>query len=383
MTDDLRVGIVGFGWMGQVHARALSRLLQHYPDAPRRPRLVAVADNAPDDRTRRAADAYGFEHLLSDWRELVTHDEVDLVCVTGPNFIHRDVAVAAAEAGKHLWVEKPAGRNAVETAEIAAAVEAAGVQAATGFNYRNVPAVDRAREIVASGRIGAVEHTIVRFLADYSADPDAALSWRFQNEFAGSGVLGDLVSHAADLVQHVVAPIAELVVDRATFIPQRRAAVAGAMHYEKGAGELGDVENEDYVNALFRLGDGSRGILESSRTAVGEQNTYGFEVHGTKGAVAWDFRRMNELKVSAGQDYLNSFYTTEYAGPGDGELSVFQPGTNNPIGFDDLKVVEARRLVESIATGKPVGATIHDALAAARVVDAMIISSDERKWVTL
>jgi len=383
VTDDLRVGIVGFGWMGQVHARALSRLLQHYPDAPRRPRLVAVADNAPDDRTRRAADAYGFEHLLSDWRELVTHDEVDLVCVTGPNFIHRDVAVAAAEAGKHLWVEKPAGRNAVETAEIAAAVEAAGVQAATGFNYRNVPAVDRAREIVASGRIGAVEHTIVRFLADYSADPDAALSWRFQNEFAGSGVLGDLVSHAADLVQHVVAPIAELVVDRATFIPQRRAAVAGAMHYEKGAGELGDVENEDYVNALFRLGDGSRGILESSRTAVGEQNTYGFEVHGTKGAVAWDFRRMNELKVSAGQDYLNSFYTTEYAGPGDGELSVFQPGTNNPIGFDDLKVVEARRLVESIATGKPVGATIHDALAAARVVDAMIISSDERKWVTL
>ena len=383
MTTPLRVGIVGFGWMGQVHARALSRLLQHYPDAPLAPRLVAVADNAPDDRTKRAADAYGFEHLLSDWRELVTHDEIDLVCVTGPNFIHRDVAVAAAEAGKHLWVEKPAGRNAAETAEIVAAVEAAGVQAATGFNYRNVPAVARAREIVASGRIGTVEHTVVRFLADYSADPDAALSWRFQNEYSGSGVLGDLVSHAADLVQHVVAPISELVVDRATFIPQRRAAVAGAMHYEKGAGELADVENEDYVNALLRLSDGSRGILESSRTAVGEQNTYGFEVHGTKGAVAWDFRRMNELRVCAGQDYLNSFYATEYAGPGDGELSVFQPGTNNPIGFDDLKVIEARRLVESIATGRPVGATIHDALAAARIVDAMVISSNERKWVTL
>jgi predicted dehydrogenase len=383
VTDDLRVGIVGFGWMGQVHARALSRLLQHYPDAPRRPRLVAVADNAPDDRTRRAADAYGFEHLLTDWHDLVAHDEVDLVCVTGPNFIHRDVAVAAAQAGKHLWVEKPAGRDAGETAEIVAAVEAAGVQAATGFNYRNVPAVERAREIVASGRIGIVEHTTVRFLADYSADPDAALSWRFQNEYSGSGVLGDLVSHAADLVQHVVAPIAELVVDRATFIPQRRAAVAGAMHYEKGAGEHADVENEDYVNALLRLADGSRGILESSRTAVGEQNTYGFEVHGTKGAVAWDFRRMNELRVCAGQDYLNSFYATEYASPGDGELSVFQPGTNNPIGFDDLKVIEARRLVESIATGKPVGATIHDALAAAKIVDAMVLSSNERKWVTL
>ncbi len=383
MTRELRVGIVGFGWMGQVHARALSRVLQHYPDAPLRPRLVAVADNAPDDRTQRAASAYGFEHQLPDWHDLVTHDEIDLVCVTGPNFIHRDVAVAAAAAGKHLWIEKPAGRDAAETAEIVAAVEAAGVQAATGFNYRNVPAVERARAIVASGRIGDVEHTTVRFLADYSADPDAALSWRFQNKYAGSGVLGDLVSHAADLVQYVVAPIDELVVDRATFISQRRAALPGAMHYEKGAGELGEVENEDYVNALFRLADGSRGILESSRTAVGEQNTYGIEVHGTKGAVAWDFRRMNELRVCADQNYLNGFYATEYAGPGDGELSVFQPGTNNPIGFDDLKVIEARRLIESIATGSPVGATIHDALAAAKVVDAMILSSEQRKWVSL
>lgn len=383
MTKDLRVGIVGFGWMGQVHARALSRLLQHYPDAPLRPRLVAVADNAPDDRTKRAAAAYGFEHQLTDWRELVTHPEVDLVCVTGPNFIHRDVAVEAAKAGKHLWVEKPAGRDSGETAEIVAAVEAAGVQAAAGFNYRNVPAVERAKQIVASGRIGTVEHTIVRFLADYSADPDAALSWRFQNQLSGSGVLGDLVSHAADLLRYVVTDIDEIVVDRATFIAQRRAAVPGAMHYEKGTGAVGDVENEDYVNALFRLVDGSRGILESSRTAVGEQNTYGIEVHGTQGALAWDFRRMNELRVCSGADYLNSFYTTEYAGPGDGELSAFQPGTNNPIGFDDLKVIEARRLVESVATGMPVGATIHDALRAAQAVDAMITSSDERKWVSL
>lgn len=385
MAEDLRVGIVGFGWMGQVHARALSRLLQHYPDAPLRPRLVAVADNAPDDRTQRAAAAYGFEHQLDDWRELVTHPEVDLVCVTGPNFIHRDVAVAAAQAGKHLWVEKPAGRSSVETAEIVAAVAAAGVQAAAGFNYRNAPAVQRARQIIASGRLGTIEHTTVRFLADYSADPDAALSWRFQNQFSGSGVLGDLVSHAADLLRYVVADIDELVVDRATFIPQRREAVPGAMHYEKGAGALGDVENEDYVTALLRLTDGSRGILESSRTAVGEQNTYGIEVHGTHGALAWDFRRMNELRVAiaADQQYLDTFYTTEYAGPGDGELSAFQPGTNNPIGFDDLKVIEARRLVESIATGTPVGATIHDALRAAQVVDAMIISADERKWVSL
>jgi len=383
VTPELRVGIVGLGWMGQVHARALSRLTQHYTDSPLRPRLVAVADTADDDRTERAAQAFGFEHQLTDWRELVTRDDVDLVCVTGPNFIHRDVAVAAAEAGKHLWVEKPAGRNAVETAEIVAAVEASGVQSAAGFNYRNAPAVELARELVASGRLGAVEHTSVRFVSDYAAHPEGALSWRFQNEFAGSGVLGDLVSHAADLVRYVVADIDELVADRATFIAQRPQARPGAMHYERGSGAMGAVENEDHVSALLRIAGGAHGILEASRSAVGEQNTYGIEVHGTTGALKWDFRRMNELQVCVDQDYQDAFYTTRYATPGDGELAAFQPGANNPMGFDDLKVIEARRLVQSIADGKPHGATIHDALIAARTVDAMIVSANERKWVSL
>jgi predicted dehydrogenase len=155
------------------------------------------------------------------------------------------------------------------------------------------------------------------------------------------------------------------------------------MHYERGSGAMGPVENEDYVSALLRFAGGSRGILESSRAAVGEQNRYGIEVHGTTGALSWDFRRMNELQVCLDQDYQNAFYTTRYAAPGDGELAAFQPGANNPMGFDDLKVVEARRLVESIATGKPVGATIHDAVVAAEIVDAMLASSEQREWVTL
>ena len=383
MTAELRVGIVGLGWMGQVHARALSRLTQHYTDSPMRPRLVAVADTADDDRLERAVEAFGFERLHADWRELVASDDVDLVCVTGPNFIHRDVAVAAARAGKHLWVEKPAGRNAAETAEIVEAVEASGVQTAAGFNYRNAPAVEHARALIASGRLGTVEHTSVRFISDYAAHPEGALSWRFLNEFAGSGVLGDLVSHAADLARYVVTDIDELVVDRATFIGQRPQAVAGAMHYERGSGALLDVENEDYVAALLRFADGSRGTLESSRTAVGEQCTYGIEVHGTTGALAWDFRRMGELRLCLDQDYQNASYVTKYVTPGEGELGAFQPGSGIAMSYDDLKVIEARRLVQSIAEGKPYGATIHDALVAARTVDAMIESADKRTWVSL
>lgn len=380
---ELRVGVVGLGWMGQVHSRSLTRLIQHYPDSPLHPRLVSVADTASDERTARAVAAYGFEHRTDDWHDLVARDDIDLVCVTGPNFIHREVAVAAASAGKHLWIEKPAGRNAVETQEIAAAVEKAGVQSAAGFNYRNAPAVEHARELIAEGRIGTVEHTSVRFLADYAAHPDGALSWRFTHELAGSGVLGDLVSHAADLARYVVGELAEVVVDRATFIEERPEAVAGARHFERGSGARGRVENEDYVNALLRFTDGSRGVLESSRVAVGEQCSYGFDVHGTRGAISWDFRRLGELKVCLDQDYQDGSWATVMMAPGHGQLGAFQPGSGIAMSYDDLKVIEAQRLIGSIATGAPHGATIHDAVAAALVVEAMRTSADQRRWVSL
>lgn len=384
MSSELRVGIVGLGWMGRVHARALSRLTQHYVDVPLRPRLVAVADTATDDRLQRSADAYGIEHLVSDWRELVVRDDIDLVCVTGPNFIHRDVAVAAARAGKHLWVEKPAGRNSAETREIAAAVEAAGIQAAAGFNYRNAPAVEYARELIASGRLGKINHVSIKFLSDYAAHPRGALSWRFLNEYAGSGVLGDLVSHAADLGRYVVGELSELVVDDACFIPRRPEAVGAASHFSRGGdGPLRNVENEDYVAALLRFANGARGTLESSRSDVGEQCTYGMSVHGETGALSWDFRRMGELQLCLDQDYQNASYSTVYVPPGEGELGAFQPGAGIAMSYDDLKVIEAKRLIDSIVDGKPHGATIHDAVAAAEVVDAMLESIAGRTWVTL
>ena len=200
----LRVGVVGLGWMGQVHARAYTRVGQHFLDTPFRPELVAVADNAGDERLARTVAAYGFLDVHADWQELIARDDIDVVSITGPNFIHRDVAVAAARAGKHNWLEKPAGRDAGETAEIADAVAAAGVQAAVGFNYRNAPAVQLARRLVAEGRLGRVEQVRITMLADYAAHPEGALTWRYQNAWAGSGVLGDLVSHGVDLGRYVV-----------------------------------------------------------------------------------------------------------------------------------------------------------------------------------
>ena len=383
MTEALRVGIVGLGWMGHAHARAYARLRHHYLNSALEPVLVAVADNAADDRLAEAVAAFGFTAVHDDWHALIERHDLGLVSITGPNFIHRDVAVAAAGAGKHIWVEKPAGRHASETAEIADAVHAAGVQSAAGFNYRNVPAVELARQLIADGRIGPVTSVNIRLLADYAAHPEGALTWRFRNEWAGSGVLGDLVSHGVDLGRYVVGEITDLVCDSAIFILQRPQASLAASHFSRGTGgPMGRVENEDYVCALLRFEGGARGTLESSRTAVGEQCTYGIEVHGERGALAWDFRRMGELRVCLDQDYQNASYATHYVAPGDGELGLFQPGSGIPMGYDDLKVIEAHRLVESIATGTPVGATIDDAVRAAQLVDALAESAQDRRWVS-
>jgi predicted dehydrogenase len=380
----LRIGIVGWGWMGQVHARAYARLLQHYPNAPMRPAFIAVADNASDDRVSIAVETFRFRDAYSDWRELIARDDIDAVSVTGPNFVHRDVAVAAAESGKHLWVEKPAGGNAAETRAICDAVRVSGVQSVAGFNYRNVPAVELARQLIAEGRLGRINHVFIRLLADYAAHPEGALTWRFQSEWSGTGVLGDLASHGVDLGRYLVGEIVELACDEATFIAQRPRADMEASHYSRWVGgPMGAVENEDYIAALLRFESGARGILESSRSSVGEQCTYAIEVHGDRGALSWDFRRMGELRLCLDQDYQNASFMTRYVAPGDGEFVRFQPGSGIAMGYDDLKVVEAYRLVQSIATGKAHGATVEDALRAAEIIEAMTESARTRRWVTL
>jgi predicted dehydrogenase len=380
----VNVGIVGFGWMGQVHAKALTRVRQHYRDLAAVPRLVAVADPAGDGRLDYAREIFDIESTTADWNELVARDDLDLVCVAGPNYTHRDVAVAAAKSGKHLWVEKPAGRNLAETVEIADAVAAAGVASAVGFNYRNAPAVELARELVGSGRIGEVRHLRVQMLGDYCAHPDGALTWRFVRELAGSGVIGDLASHGLDLAQYVAGPIQAVLAEASTFISERPEAIGAASHFSRGSdGTRLPVENEDHVVALLRFAAGARGVLEASRASVGEQNSYGFEIHGSTGALAWDFRRTGELQVCLDQDYQGASWSTHRVGPADGESAAFQPDTAIPLSFDDLKVIEAKRLLTSIATGRPEGATIADMVATARLVDATLRSNAEQRWITL
>ncbi|MBT2414313.1 Gfo/Idh/MocA family oxidoreductase [Streptomyces sp. ISL-12] len=379
----LGVAVVGFGWMGRVHTQAYARVRHHYPRLAVRPELVVVAEEVPG-RGEEAADRFGFASAVRDWREVAADPRVRAVSVTAPNFLHREIGVAMAEAGKHLWIEKPVGLNAEDARAVAAAVAKAGVQGAVGFNYRGAPAVEAARDLIAAGDIGAVTHVRVRLFSDYAAHPESALTWRYERERGGSGVLGDLASHGADLARFLCGDIAAVTADTAVFVPERaRPAAATAGHTRATGGELGPVENEDYVGCLLRFASGARGVLEACRVSVGEQNAYGFEVHGTRGAVFWDFRRMNELGVSRGTAYQDQPVSTVYVGPGDGEFAAFQPGAANAMGYDDLKVIEAYRFLRSVAEGTPYGATLTDAVRGAAVLDAMERSAASGAWVTV
>jgi predicted dehydrogenase len=380
MVDTLGVAVVGFGWMGRVHTQAYARVRHHYPQLPLVPELVTVAEEVPG-RAEEAAAQFGFASTTRDWREVAADPRVRAVSITAPNFLHREIGVAMARAGKHIWIEKPVGLTAEDARAVADAVAEAGVRGTVGFNYRNAPAVEAARELIASGELGTVTHVRVRLFSDYAAHPEGALTWRYERERGGSGVLGDLASHGADLARFLLGDITSLTADTAIFLPERaRPAGATAGHSRATGGELGPVENEDYVGCLLRFASGARGVLEACRVSVGEQNNYGFEVHGTEGAVFWDFRRMNELGISRGTTYQDQSVSTVYVGPGHGEFGAFQPGAANAMGYDDLKVIEAYRFLRSVAEGTSHGATLADAVHSAAALDAMARSAHSGAW---
>lgn len=383
---DLRVGVIGAGWMGHVHARAYLRVRQHWSDLPMRPEVLAVAESVPSAATR-FQDSFSTPQVYADWRDLVADESLAAVSVTAPNSLHREIGVAVAEAGKHLWIEKPVGLSAADTTAVRDAVAANGVVGCVGFNYRNVPAVAKARQLIANGRIGRVTHARVQLLTDYAAHPGSPFGWRYAVAQGGHGVLGDLASHGVDLIRFLLGDLESLVAQTAIHIPQRpQVEVQG--HYsvvdlDTPGLEFGEVENEDYVVALCALKSGVIAVCEANRAAVGEQNNYAVEVHGTQGLLRWDFRRPGELAVSAGTDYAGQPTATVFAEPGDGDYAAFQPGGGIAMGYDDTKVVEAHEFICAIAGLPASHATLDDAVASATALDAMVSSHAQRKWVTL
>jgi len=226
MENRIGIGVIGMGWMGQVHSRAYRQVPLRFPGASIDPRLVMCADEVPA-RAEQAGKALGFEQSTTDWRQLVEHPEVQVVNIAAPNHLHLDLARAAVANGKHIFCEKPVGRGTEETAQIEAAARRAGVLSFVGFNYRWAPLVVHARQLIQQGKLGEVTHYRGRFLSMYGSNPRSRLTWRFDHNLGGYGVLCDLMSHVIDMAHHLAGPVKRLVANRHTFIKQRPLPVRG------------------------------------------------------------------------------------------------------------------------------------------------------------
>ena len=383
------VGLISVGWMGKLHTRAYQSLPTVYPELGIRPRLVHAADTAPD-RVDYARDVLGYQRAGGDYRAVLDDPEVDVVSICAPNMLHEEIGVAAARAGKHFWIEKPVGRDAAETRAVAEAAHAAGVVTSIGFNYRHAPAVEEIRRLVADGALGRIANIRSVFFNGYASEPKGALSWRFKRDLAGSGAMGDLLSHVADLVQYVVGPVAQVSSLSSIVHAERPVLEMGSgTHFAViEDGEMGRVENEDYAAALVRFADtaqgpGPVGTLEVSRTIVGPQCGLAIEVYGTEGSAKWNFERMNELEVCTQRGGPHYGYTTVLGNPHLGDYGNFQPGPGNSMGYDDLKVIEAKKFLTAVTGGAQVQCSIDDALAAARVVSAAVASAETGRWETV
>jgi predicted dehydrogenase len=385
-SGDVGVGLISVGWMGKLHSRAYRALPTVYPELRLRPRLVHAADTAAD-RVTYARDVLGYAKGSADYRAVLADPDVDVVSICAPNVLHREIGLAAAEAGKHFWIEKPVGRDARETGEVAAAARKAGIVTSIGYNYRHAPAVEHVRELVAQGALGRITNVRAAFFTGYASEPKGALSWRFKRDLAGSGALGDLLSHVVDLVSYLIGPITEVSALTSTVYAERPILPMGSgTHFAViEDGELGPVENDDYAATLARFaptaqGPGAVGTLEASRTIVGPQCGLGFELYGTDGSAVWNFEQMNELRICLGRGGPHQGYTTVLGNPHLGDYASFQPGPGIAMGYDDLKVIEAKKFLVAVTGGERRNSTVEDAHAVAEVIAAAGASATSGTW---
>lgn len=364
------IGLVGSGFMGRSHAHAF-RAAPGVFDLPLQPVFEMLADvNA--DVAAKAAAALGFGRSTGDWKQLVADPAVDLVDITTPNNLHLPMALAAIEAGKPVYCEKPLAPNAAEAKRMVDAAERKGIKTAVGFNYLKNPMVALAREIVESGEIGEVVSFRGIHAEDYMTDPKAPWTWRL-DKTGGHGVVADLGSHIISIARAIVGPIESLVGQIETVTRARPLA---------GSSEMRSVEVDDEARALVCFANGATGSLEASWVKAGRKMMLAFEITGSKGTVVVDHERFNELRLyTVGDAKGREGFKTILAGPEHQFYKEFCPAPGHQLGFNDIKTIEVMALIKSLAGGPKFMPDFREAWEIQRVVDAIVISANERRWI--
>jgi predicted dehydrogenase len=347
------VGMLGYAFMGKAHSNAYKTLAYMTWPPPLMPQLVAIAGRNVE-AVSEAARRYGFAEHVTDWKALVSDDRIQLFDNAGPNNLHAEPTIAAAEAGKHVICEKPLGRDAAESYETWQRVQATGVKHMCAFNYRFLPAVRLAHQIIASGELGDIQHFRGAYLQEWGTTEGDI--WRFDKATAGSGALGDLAAHVIDLARYLIGEVDAVSAITQTFMPGR------------------DVD--DAVESVVRFANGAVGTIEASRFCPGRKNAFTWEINGSKGSLAFDLERLNELMYSEG----NAGFRTVLVSEADHPFWEHWWPQGHMIGWEHSFVHEIHHLLTAIRDDSdvaPHGATLEDGYRAAEICDAMLRSAEQ------
>lgn len=373
----LNIGLVGYGFMGRTHSNAYKRVNDFF-DVAYRPVLKAVCGRNADNAKAFAAQ-WQYESFETDWRKLIERKDIDAIDICTPNDSHAEIAIAAAAAGKMVLCEKPLARTLKEAAPMVEAVEKAGVPNTVWYNYRRVPAVTLAKQLIDAGKLGKVFHYRANFLQDWTISADlpqgGAGLWRLDAAAAGSGVTGDLLAHCIDTALWLNGSIQSVCAMTETFVKERKHNLTGKVE---------PVKIDDACAFMCRFDNGSLGLFESTRYARGHKALYTLEINGEKGSLRWDLEDLHRLEYfNHGDDGIVRGWRSIHVSDGDQPYMKhwWVPGLQ--IGYEHTFVHQVADFLEDLTTGQATAPTFREALATQAVCDAVLDSADERKWETV
>tara|TARA_R110002050_G_scaffold16719_1_gene50421 strand:- start:59601 stop:60752 length:1152 start_codon:yes stop_codon:yes gene_type:complete len=372
---ELRIGLIGCGFMGRTHSNGYNRVSNFFPELEYKPVLKAVCSRNKD-KVQAFAEQWGYESIETDWKAIIAREDIDAVDICTPNNMHAEIAIAAAKAGKMILCEKPLSRTLEEGEKMVAAIESAGVKNTVWYNYRRAPAVTLAKQLIDEGKLGKIFHYRANFLQDWTISPDLPQGgealWRLDADAAGSGVTGDLLAHCIDTALWLNGGIKDVSAMTETFIKER---------VHQATGEVQKVNIDDACIFHCHFSNGSLGLFESTRYARGHKALYTFEINGENASIRWNLEDMNRLEYyDYGDDAIvrgwRSILVTDSDQPYMDKWWV--PGLI--IGYEHTFVHQVANFLKSLETGAPCDPTFKDALETQKVCEAVLASASSGSW---
>lgn len=378
------VGLIGAGFMAKAHSIAYAGMPIFFHPAPAKGYKKTIAD-LTQERADDAALQYGFEKGTGNWKDIINDPDIQIVDICTPNDSHAEIAIAAAEAGKHILCEKPIARTAGEAKAMYEAIKKAGVISMLAFNYRVTPAVQLAKKYIDEGTIGEILDFRGTYLQDWSADPNSPLSWRFQKAVCGSGAFGDIATHVVDMLRFLVGDFDEVNARMATYINERPVQTGSVdkLGTVKDAGDSpkAKVDVDDQCCFMIKCANGAFGTVEATRNAWGRNNYITFEIHGTKGSIYFNYERRDELQVCFADDPCDRRgFRTIYTGPAHPYGEGLWPIPALGIGYTETKIVEMYRFMKAIAENEPVSPNFEDGYKIELIGEAVFQSAQTGAW---